>query len=295
VTRKVVVDEEQEEIRLGITFVLAVFLFAMCYNLFLLPNNIVNGGLAGLAIVLQKVTGIDSVYFIYIGNFILLFVSYYTLGSKFTKNAIIGSFLFPLMITFTKPITDYLLPYFAFKEFLVTVLMSGLLYGFSNGLIYKCGFSTGGSDVLVNWLSRKYRMPENKVLLYLYAIIICMGIIAFGFQKAIYSVMTLYLSSFIMNKVMFGISDSKVFFVFTKKSHKVEKIILKEFKSGYTVMPTKGGYSHEKGTYIMCVLPNRVYYSFRREIMDIDPDAFFVIMDCYESQGGFRQKNLPFI
>ena len=105
----------------------------------------------------------------------------------------------------------------------------------------------------------------------------------------------LYISSLLIDKVMFGVSDSKVFYIYTKKAHLIKKVLLKEFHSGFTILPTKGGYSHQNGMMIMCVLPNREYYRFKKRILELDPKVFFVITECYESQGGFKQKNLPFI
>ena len=94
---------------------------------------------------------------------------------------------------------------------------------------------------------------------------------------------------------MYGISDSKLFYIFTRKPRIMKKIILEEFESGFTILPTKGGYSHTRGSLLMVVISNRDYYKFKTKILEIDPDAFFIIDDCYEVNGGVKRANLPFI
>jgi uncharacterized membrane-anchored protein YitT (DUF2179 family) len=288
-------DEKRETIKTGVLFVFGVFCLAMCYNLFLQPNNLVIGGASGLSLILNKITGLSSDTYVYLINIIALFVSYFVLGVKETKNCLIGSLLFPLMITFTTPISDFILPYLTINEFIVTTLLTGLLYGFSNGLIYKCGYNVGGGDVLIRIITVKKHVSQGTSSFIMNVVIISLGAIYFGIVNAIYSIFILYVSSLIIDKVMFGISDSKVFYIYTKKSNLIKRLLLKEFKAGFTILPTKGGYSHINGNLIMCVLPNREYFELKKRILDIDPKAFFIITECYESKGGFRQKNLPFL
>lgn len=288
-------DEKRETIKTGVLFVFGVFCLAMCYNLFLQPNNLVIGGASGLSLILNKITGLSSDIYVYLINIVALFISYFVLGVKETKNCLIGSLLFPLMVTFTIPISDFILPYLTINEFIVTTLLTGLLYGFSNGLIYKCGYNVGGGDVLIRIITVKKHVSQGTSSFIMNVVIISLGAIYFGIVNAIYSIFILYVSSLIIDKVMFGISDSKVFYIYTKKSNLIKRLLLKEFKAGFTILPTKGGYSHINGNLIMCVLPNREYFELKKSILDIDPKAFFIITECYESKGGFRQKNLPFL
>ena len=143
----------------GIMVVAGVFLLALCYNLLLLPNNFAFSGMSGVGIIVNKLTGLSAVTFIYIANIVLLIISFLLLGWGPTKNTIIGSILYPVMLTLTAPIATYLLPYMEFSDLLVPAALTALLYGVSDGLIYKCGFSTGGSDVIVHVLKKYFHSP----------------------------------------------------------------------------------------------------------------------------------------
>ena len=293
--KKKVKESDKDTIITGLLFVFGTLCSAICYNMFLLPNNIVVGGVTGLGILFQYMTGIDSTIFIYVVNALLVLACYLILGKEETHNTLIGSILFPIMISITAPFAVYVRQHVDVDEFLVVALMAGLLNGLGSGIVYRCGFSLGGSDVIVRIMSHYLHIPEGKATFAISVIIILLGGAVFGVEKVIYAVIILYITSVIIDKVMFGLSTSKVFYVFTRKSHLVKRTILKEFESGFTVLPTKGGYSHQNGMLIMSVLPNRDYYRFKKRILELDPKAFFVIADCYESHGGFRKKNLPFI
>lgn len=279
----------------GLILTFGVFLLALNYNLFLLPNEIVLGGTSGLAIVFHSTLGIDPQMFIYITSGILLVISFIFLGWNKTKNTVIGTLLYPLMITFTAPIANAISEHLIIEEMLLLVLITGVSYGIANGLIYKSGFTTGGSDVIMQLMSKYLKMQEGKANLISSVIIIVIGGIAIGLVQIIYAIIITYISTILIDKILIGISDSKVFYIYTKKSKEIKKLIIEELKMGYTSFPTIGGYSHEKGEMIMCVVSTRDYFLVKEAVLNIDKDAFFVINDCYEVNGGVKKKNLPFI
>ncbi len=293
--KELILDDTKELMITGVSFVLGTFCLALCYNLFLVPNNLVIGGTSGLSIIIEHLTGFSSQLFIYISSFVLLIISFFFLGKEETKRSLIGSVLYPIFITFTKPISKILLPYVAFSEILVTIILAAILIGVSNGLIYKFGFNTGGSDIIVKLLCKIVHFSEGKAVLIVNFIIILLGALVFGIDNAVYAVIILVIESILVDKIIIGISDSKKFMIYTRESKKIKKIIETEFQTGFTIFPTVGGYSHIRGAMIMCVIRNRDVNLFKEKILDIDPTAFFVISDCYEVQGGVKRSNLPFI
>ena len=293
--RKEISKDTKETIITGISFVFGTFCLALCYNLFFNPNDIVVGGMSGIAIVVNHLTGFNSQIFIYISSTLLLIISYLFLGKEETKRVLIGTFLYPLFITFTTPIANLILPYFTFHEMIVTVALASLLYGFSNGLIYKYGYSTGGGDVIIRLLSKYLHMSEGTSVLLFDSFIVLLGDFVFGVEKAVYAVIIIVIASSLVDKITIGISNSKKFMIYTRESRKIKILIEEEFKTGFTIFPTVGGYSHLKGAMLMCVIRNRDTHLFKERILEIDPHAFFVISDCYEVQGGVKRSNLPFI
>ena len=279
----------------GIFFVVGVFLYALCFNLFLIPNDLAVSGFSGVAIVVQKLFGWPASTFIYITNAILLVVSFIFLGWKLTKRNIAGSIMYPLMITVSEPIANFLDNYIIGDDFYLVLLFAIILYGVSSGLIYRTGFSTGGSDIIMQILNKYLNISESKAMIVANSLIIIIGMIVFGFNKGVYSFIILICSTYFIDKIMFGLSDSKVFYIYTKKLRKIKKLILDDFQTGFTSIPSRGGYSQKRGFMIMCVVSNRDYYLFKQKILEIDPQAFIIINSCYEVNGGVKRRTLPFL
>lgn len=288
-------SENKKTIFRGSLFVVSVFLLALVYNLLFLPNHLVIGGVSGLAIVVQKVTGISATTFIYASTVFLLIMSYIFLGKEKTKNSIIGSILYPVMITFSAPVAEVLLPFFKDVDMYIIAIISAIIFGFGNGIVFRYGFSTGGSDIVTSILTKFFKFSEGKTMLASNIIVIAFSGYIFGLNLMLIDLLILYISTIVLDKVMFDISNSKVFYVFTRKEDEVTNVILNVFKTGFTILPTKGGYSHKNGTVIMAVLPNRDYYHFKNRILEIDEKAFFIICDCYESFNGYMKENIPYM
>lgn len=277
-----------------IILLVGVTLLALNYNLFLVPNNLVIGGTSGLAIIFQELFSLNPQVFLYIVSAVLIIISFIFLGKEETTKTILGSFLYPFMVSLTTPIAEYLKEYFTFDSFLIIALIAGLLSGLSNGIIYKAGFTTGGSDILMKIINKYARIPEGKSVLYTNILIILAGGFIFGINKMIYAIIILYISSSLVDRILIGISNSKLFFIYTKETEQVKEFILKDLKSGVTMLDTLGGYRKEKGYLLMCVVPTSDYYYFKESVLAIDKEAFFIINDCYEVHGGVKRTNLPF-
>ena len=288
-------ESDKETIFEGLSFVFGVFLYALCFNTFLIPNDLVVSGFSGVAIVTQKLFGWNNQMFIYVTNFVLLGLSFIFLNWKTTKKNIVGSIMFPLMITITNPIANFLNDKLIGDDFIIILLFSIILYGISSGLIYRSGFSTGGSDIIMQIINKYIKVGESKAMIVANSLIILLGMIVFGFDKGVYSFIILITSTYFIDKIMFGISDSKVFYIYTKRVRKIKKLILEDFKTGLTIIPSRGGYSQKRGHMIMCVVGNQDYYKFKERILEIDPNAFIIINKCYEVNGGVKRSSFHFI
>ncbi len=275
--------------------VIGALVLALNYNFFLLQNDLVVGGTSGIGIILHQVFSIDPASFIFISGVILIVISYIFLGVSQTNRTIVGALLYPIFIKLTAPLITDVLPSITFESQILTVLVAGILLGLGNGLVYKAGFTTGGSDVIIQIINKYLKVPTGKSVLITNVLIICIGGFVFGTQDMIYSILVLIISSMLIDRILIGISDSKMFFIYSRKINEVEDFIINKLNTGVTIFSAEGGYSKNKKQMIMCVVPTRDYYYFKEAILKIDANAFFVISDCYEVSGGVKRSNLPFI
>ena len=233
--------------------------------------------------------------FILLSGIALIIVSYIFLGVKKSRQNILGALLFPLFIYLSAPVAETIIPYINIDDFIVIVMMAGISYGLGFGIVYKAGYSTGGFDIIMQILNKYFKMPEGNASFISNILVVLGGLPLFGISHTVYSSIVLYMEQVVTNKIVIGISDSKLFFVYTRKMDKVRDALVKEGTTGFTIIPTLGGYSHYKGEMLMCVVDTRYYYEFRELVLSIDKNAFFVIDDCYEVNGGTKKQHLPFL
>lgn len=265
-------------------FVFGCLLVALAFNLFFSPNDIVAGGVSGLSIILNYYFGIEPSIIILISNALLLLLSYFVLGKEVTKANLLGSILFPIFVNLTQHISTYIS--FQQSEMLLIAVFGGLLQGLGAGLIFKAGFSTGGTDILNMIVSKKFKMSMGNSMLCTDGLIVLAGFFVFGFNKLMYALIVLYIISVFTDRVILGISDSKAFYIITKDEKNVKDFVLNKMHHGVTVFEAYGGYESEKQNVLMCVIPTKDYYLLKEGIHQIDKQAFFVVTDAYQVFGG---------
>ena len=123
-------------------------------------------------------------------------------------------------------------------------------------------------------------------MLYCDGTIVLLTAFVFGPTQFMYSIIILYVISYMSDRVILGVSDSKAFYIVTEEEEKIKEYILKYLNHGVTVFNAKGGYAKEKQKVLMCVLPTKDYYKLKEGIHEIDPHSFFVVTDAYEVFGG---------
>ena len=266
--------------------IFGVFILALNYNLFLVENEIVIGGVSGLAIVFNSLWGWNNQIFIYVVSFLLLIVSFILFGFKKSTPAILGTVLYPVMITFTHPLAEMLSEYFLFEDFITTIAFTSIIYGIASGIVYKMGYNTGGSDIVMQIMCKYLHMPEGKATFISNLVVVLFAGVVLGVNKVVYAIIILYVSSLIVDKMLIGISKSKLFIIQSNKLSELENAIINDLKLGVTVLQAKGGYSNKKQDMLLCVVPTNDYSLFKEIILTIDKDAFLIVNDCYDIEGG---------
>lgn len=263
-------------------FLLGMLIVALSYNVFVLPNDIVYG-VGGLGVIFYRTMGLDPSIVIMIGSVLLLVLSYFLLGWDKTRNSIIGSLLYPIFVKITCPLAGYI--DLGSTEIVVTVLCGSIASGFGLGLIFKSGFTSGGTDILNQIVSKYFKMSIGKAMIFTDGVIVVIALFVFGFQKFIYSIINMYIVGVITDKVILGISESKCFYIITTHESEMKKYILNNLSHGVTVLDARGGYTGNVTKVIMCIVPTKEYFIAKEGIHTVDPDAFFLVTDAYQVSG----------
>jgi uncharacterized membrane-anchored protein YitT (DUF2179 family) len=212
------------------------------------------------------------------------------LGGKKIIGSIFGALLYSLFLFLTEDIAIWL--NFSFDNILLYALAAGIVNGFAEAIVYKIGYSTGGTSILGLIIADRIKKPIGKIMRAISITIILLGGYIFGYTMVMYAIIIVSISTFMIDKVTLGISDSKMFMVQTSKVDEVKEFILQVVQSGVTEYVVRGGFSGSKKDMLMCVVPTEKYTYLKSAIKEIDHDAFIIVSDCYEVLGGTKRKKL---
>ena len=258
-------------------FILGMIITALSYNLFMLPSSVVYG-VGGLGVMFKQLFNWSPSVVILIGSVLLLILSFILLGIEKTKNSIIGSLLYPIFVSLTEWVPQYV--NLSDADPIIIVIFGAVIAGFGLGLIFKSGFTTGGTDILNQIVSKYFKMSLGTSMFFTDGLIIASSVFVFGWTKLMYSMISLYIISIMTDKVILGISQSKAFYIITEHETEVKRYITNTLKHGITVLDGRGGYTGNNQKVIMCIIPTKEYFMVKEGIYQIDKEAFFIVTDA---------------
>lgn len=262
--------------------VVAIFIAASAFNLFLKPNDIVSGGVNGISIITKNI--VEPSNLILVTSIFLIGISYLFLGKSQTLGTIFGSIMYPLAIKITSNIGEIVR--IESKDLFLISVVTGIMAGVSSGIVFKYGFSLGGTDTIKKILFKYFKISMGTSMILTDGIIILIGGFFFGWTKVLYALIIIYISSIIADKIILGISESKAFYIVTSKEDEIRSFVIDILHYSVTIIYGHGAYGGNDKKVLLCVIPTKDYFKFKEGIEYIDKDAFFVVTDAYEVIGG---------
>ena len=171
-------------------------------------------------------------------------------------------------------------------------VFGGVLMGASLGVVFLQGATTGGTDLIARLLKLRLAwLPMGKLLLIVDLLVILAVAAAFrSIYSALYGVVALYLSSFVMDQVLYGMSNSKVAYIISDRHEQIAHAIIHDIDRGLTILHGEGGWSGAEKKVLMVAFKQKQIVSLKRTVQEIDPGAFLIVCDAHEVLGdGFRR------
>ncbi len=265
-------------------FIWGVLLYSISFTLFFSNNDIVTGGSAGLANIVNELCGMSMSLFIFLFSLLLLLIGYIALGKDMMIKTVFGVVLFPIFMQFSL-IFPSIIDLSNSSMFLI-VFFGGIFMGLGNGIIIRSGYSIGGFQTIYQILYKYFAISIGNSTLVINGILVLMGGWMFGITKVLYAIIGLYVASVVTDKVMLETSITKTFFIVTEKSKEINQYIVENLGRSATIMKARGGYSNDSKRILMCAMPTRDYFRAEEIMKTIDKDAFILILDTYEVYGG---------
>lgn len=277
-----------QEIYHGVWLTVTALLFAVTYNWFFPPNNIAFGGVTGIAMVINGVFGTPPVgVLMIIMNIPLFLVGWKFLGKQFLFRSLYTTVLGSVLIDVVGTLHT-----FAPMDPLLASLYGGLLLGVAYGIIFRHGGSTGGVNIGARLLKLKFaHLPMGRLLLLLDLCVIGTSALVFGkINSALYGLVALYISTTLMDFVLYGMNKAKFAYIISDRSAEVAAAITQGMSRGVTILQGQGAFSGEEKKVLLCAFKKHQIMDLKSTVKEIDPNAFLIVSEAYEVLGvGFDE------
>jgi uncharacterized membrane-anchored protein YitT (DUF2179 family) len=253
---------------------LGLFINALAWTAFLLPSEIVGGGVTGLSALIFYATGFPVGVTFFLINIVLIIMGIKSLGLSFGIRTIYGTavlsvFLGLLQQYITEPVVD---------DRFMSAIIGGIMGGASVGLVFSQGGSTGGTDIIAMMINKYKNISPGKLILYMDVVIISSSYFLFqSLEVLVYGFVVMSVASYAIDMVLMGHRQSVQMFIFSKKHDQIAEQIANEIGRGVTLLNGKGWYSKTESNIIMVVVRRYESNQIFRTIKQIDPEAFISI------------------
>lgn len=270
----------KKQIKNIVLLVLGNYLLALAVGVFILPYNILSGGVAGIAIAIEPLVGIDpniTINILVIGLFV---VGALILGRNFAFSTAFSSFLYPFFLTFTQ--ADGLLA----LDPILASLYGGLLAGIGVGMVLRTGSSTGGMDVPPLVLHKYTHVEISTWVLIVDGITVGLGLWTFGLEAVLIGFISVWAAAFAINKVLvFGGQNAKTVYIISEKYAEILTYIHEHLDRGTTLIEATGGFTGDDKPVILTVIMKNQYPELSQSVKEIDQNAFLIVSDATEVSG----------
>lgn len=270
------------EIKSHIVITLAIILSAIGWCVFLIPNQMLGGGVTGLSTIIYWLTGIPTGVMIFVLNAILIAISFKSLGRRFAISTIysvvVTSVVFYVMQEYLVDIIKNhygSIPLSGVEHRFLAALLGSALNGVACGIIFLEGSSTGGTDVIAVMINKYRNVTIGRLSLFInVAVITCSYFVYKDLELLIYSYVGLMVTSYTVDLTMNGSKQSVQMFIFTSKPHEIADMVGEEIHRGVTMIKGTGWYSKKESEIVMVVVRKIESQRVIRIVKQIDPAAF---------------------
>ena len=261
-------------------WVLGTFIVAVALEVFLLPNKIIDGGVIGISMMVSYITEHNLGLLILCINIPFILLALKALGKKFIINTFVATAFISVATNLTvnlKPVTE---------DLLLATVFGGILLGLGVGFILRNNASLDGTEMLSIVLSKRLKIVSvGELLMGMNLFIYAAAGILLGWERAMYSILTYFVASKVIDTVLEGLDKAKSVRIVSDFSQEIGESIMKELDTSVTYMKTKGGYSKQEKILTFCVVNKFDIPKLKEVVHTVDPRAFIVTEDVHEVEG----------
>jgi uncharacterized membrane-anchored protein YitT (DUF2179 family) len=284
---------QHEEMKKGKFFkriffvVLGAILMATGIEIFLVPNNVMDGGIVGISIILSHLTGIKLGLFIFFLNVPFFFMGYKQIGKTFAIFTILGITVLSITTTLLHHVSPFT------EDLLLVTIFGGVVLGAGVGLVIRYGGSLDGSEILAILINKNFPFSVGEIIMFFNVFIFGVGGFVFGWDRAMYSILAYFIAFKTIDIVIDGFDESKSAWIISDNHKEIGEAILARLGRGVTYFKGEGAYTGDEKKVIFCIVTRLEEAKLKAIVENIDTNAFLAVADINEVRGGrFKKKNI---
>jgi uncharacterized membrane-anchored protein YitT (DUF2179 family) len=258
---------------------LGSWLCAVAINGILIPHQFFGAGFTGVSLVIHYlVPSLPVAVLYFILNIPLYALGWMFVGRRFFIYSIAGLLIFSAALAW---------PYVSFPvhDKILSALLAGIIIGVGSGIILRSLGSAGGLDILSIILMKRFSVRLGSSILAFNTLVLAAGAVLFSLEMALYTLVYLYVSSYMVNLVVTGLSQRKAVYIISPQWDKISQEIQEKIQRGVTVIRGRGGYTGQEQQILYTVITFRELSRLKQLVNNIDPNAFVVVSDTLEVKG----------
>ncbi|MNC38462.1 hypothetical protein D3C75_870680 [compost metagenome] len=256
-------------------------------EIFLVPNNIIDGGIVGISIIASHLSGWNLGLFLFILNLPFLFVGYKQIGKTFALSTLFSVAMMSIGTNLLHPVQPLTI------DPLLAAVFGGIILGTGVGLVIRSGGSLDGTEIIAIVFTKKLPMSVGEIVMFFNLFILASAGFVFGWNNAMYSLIAYYIAFKMIDLTIEGFEESKSVWIISERNQEIASSIIDRLGRGVTYLNGEGAYTGNEKKVIFCVITRLEEAKLKSIVDEIDPKAFLAVGNIHDVKGGrFKKKNI---
>lgn len=266
---------------------IGAILEAVALEIFLVPNDIIDGGIVGISIIFAHLTGIKLGLFLFVLNLPFFFLGYKQMGKTFAIISVSAITILSIFTTLFTPVPGFT------DDPLLAAVFGGIILGIGVGLVIRYGGSSDGTEVLAVVFNKATPFSVGETVMFFNLFILGSAGFVFGWNHAMYSLIAYFIAFKMIDITVEGLESSRSVWIISDKPEEIGDALNDRLGRGVTYLNGEGAYTGDDKKMIFCVITRMEESKLKNIVDDIDPSAFLAVGDIHDVKGGrFKKKNI---
>ncbi|MFC4812755.1 YitT family protein [Paenibacillus sp. GCM10023250] len=262
-------------------------LVSVALEIFLVPNNIIDGGIVGVSIILSHITGVSLGIFLFLLNLPFLIIGYKQIGKTFALSTLYGVTVMSIGTTLLHPVKAL-----TYSTFLAPVI-GGVILGIGVGLVIRFGGSLDGTEIIAILFTKRTPFSVGEIVMFFNLFILGSAGFVFSWDSAMYSLIAYYIAFKMIDVTLEGFDQSKSVWIISDEAKEIGDAIINRLGRGVTYLQGEGAFSGGMKRVIFCVITRLEEAKMKSIVQELDPSAFLAVGNIHDVKGGrFKKRDI---